>query len=430
MAMIGCPECGKQISDKAVSCPNCGCAVSSAEKCAECGTALTKNAVSCPVCGCPVKSSAAAKNSKKGKGGIIAAAIIGAAAIIAAAVFCIFKFAPNVENDNVQQGGTDTVFTETENKADTEAQTFAAETAEQQTETSAVTQIEKADDETAWVTKRTYNSGYYTGEWKNNMPDGFGAYTETNVDDYKIKNWLGNWTDGKIDGEALFSYVYDSGTTTFGYERIKYSGGSLDNEKTVYAVEMPAGTNIPAMIFLNDGEYKDGSFYNGHYMFANTLMPYFSYDLYEEGSIAAEYGTASDNAVIGEAYADGYYSGEWSDGEPYGYGKIDYKDDMGTWLLGGCWSGGYIQNEGIYAEVYYDDDNGKCNGVYVGNMADSELAGYGVRFWLYNDGYAVINDGTLNDNDIFDGIHTEYDSGCLTYYCEYRNGEIIEEYKF
>lgn len=25
MALINCPECGKQISDKAVSCPNCGC---------------------------------------------------------------------------------------------------------------------------------------------------------------------------------------------------------------------------------------------------------------------------------------------------------------------------------------------------------------------------------------------------------------------
>lgn len=27
MAMIQCPECGKQISDKAATCPNCGCPV-------------------------------------------------------------------------------------------------------------------------------------------------------------------------------------------------------------------------------------------------------------------------------------------------------------------------------------------------------------------------------------------------------------------
>ncbi len=25
MALIKCPECGKEISDKAISCPNCGC---------------------------------------------------------------------------------------------------------------------------------------------------------------------------------------------------------------------------------------------------------------------------------------------------------------------------------------------------------------------------------------------------------------------
>ncbi len=29
MALINCPECGKEISDKATSCPNCGCPVNS-----------------------------------------------------------------------------------------------------------------------------------------------------------------------------------------------------------------------------------------------------------------------------------------------------------------------------------------------------------------------------------------------------------------
>ena len=27
MALINCPECGKEISDRAVACPNCGCPV-------------------------------------------------------------------------------------------------------------------------------------------------------------------------------------------------------------------------------------------------------------------------------------------------------------------------------------------------------------------------------------------------------------------
>ena len=25
MALITCPECGKEVSDKATTCPNCGC---------------------------------------------------------------------------------------------------------------------------------------------------------------------------------------------------------------------------------------------------------------------------------------------------------------------------------------------------------------------------------------------------------------------
>lgn len=32
MALIKCPECGKEISDKAKSCPGCGCPISSSTK--------------------------------------------------------------------------------------------------------------------------------------------------------------------------------------------------------------------------------------------------------------------------------------------------------------------------------------------------------------------------------------------------------------
>ena len=31
MALIKCPECGKEISDKATSCPNCGCPIAAAK---------------------------------------------------------------------------------------------------------------------------------------------------------------------------------------------------------------------------------------------------------------------------------------------------------------------------------------------------------------------------------------------------------------
>ena len=32
MAMIKCPECGKEFSDKAAACPNCGCPISEVKK--------------------------------------------------------------------------------------------------------------------------------------------------------------------------------------------------------------------------------------------------------------------------------------------------------------------------------------------------------------------------------------------------------------
>ena len=43
MALIKCPECGKEISDKAAACPNCGCPASEFNK--------TEVDTKCPECG-------------------------------------------------------------------------------------------------------------------------------------------------------------------------------------------------------------------------------------------------------------------------------------------------------------------------------------------------------------------------------------------
>ena len=59
MAMITCPNCGEQISDKAKSCVHCGASLQPEEKrvCEECGTELEEGMEICPVCGCPVEKS-------------------------------------------------------------------------------------------------------------------------------------------------------------------------------------------------------------------------------------------------------------------------------------------------------------------------------------------------------------------------------------
>lgn len=58
MALIFCPECGEQISEKAVKCIHCGAVLKEEpkleKKCLECGEILDDIATTCPHCGCPV----------------------------------------------------------------------------------------------------------------------------------------------------------------------------------------------------------------------------------------------------------------------------------------------------------------------------------------------------------------------------------------
>lgn len=64
MAMIKCPECGKDISDAATVCPSCGRSMSMKRtetalvmiKCPECGRDISDEAASCPFCGKPIRA--------------------------------------------------------------------------------------------------------------------------------------------------------------------------------------------------------------------------------------------------------------------------------------------------------------------------------------------------------------------------------------
>ena len=64
MAMISCPNCGKQISDRAKTCPGCGYVLQTKEAikeqpekmvCEECGSEITPEMEVCPNCGCPIE---------------------------------------------------------------------------------------------------------------------------------------------------------------------------------------------------------------------------------------------------------------------------------------------------------------------------------------------------------------------------------------
>lgn len=55
MALMKCPECGKEVSDKAAVCPNCGVEIAPAEVkaiiCPECGSEINPAQNICKNCG-------------------------------------------------------------------------------------------------------------------------------------------------------------------------------------------------------------------------------------------------------------------------------------------------------------------------------------------------------------------------------------------
>ena len=51
MALIKCPECEKEISDKAAMCPNCGFEIPKKVFCRACGKQINPNVEYCPNCG-------------------------------------------------------------------------------------------------------------------------------------------------------------------------------------------------------------------------------------------------------------------------------------------------------------------------------------------------------------------------------------------
>lgn len=60
MALIKCPDCGKEFSSMAKACPQCGCpveyAIQNDVKCPECGSEIEPSAKICSNCGCPMEA--------------------------------------------------------------------------------------------------------------------------------------------------------------------------------------------------------------------------------------------------------------------------------------------------------------------------------------------------------------------------------------
>lgn len=111
MAMIHCPDCGQEISDKAKKCIHCGKVlieeVEPQKFCAECGTEIDIGAEECPFCGCPVETEKSeipavaeiAKTVKKYKKHLI---IVAAIAAVILAVVLIVNLVGSTLNEDEQ----------------------------------------------------------------------------------------------------------------------------------------------------------------------------------------------------------------------------------------------------------------------------------------------------------------------------------------
>lgn len=56
MSLINCTECGRQISDKAKSCPGCGAPIAITKFCKHCGAKIELDCIVCPICGKQVEA--------------------------------------------------------------------------------------------------------------------------------------------------------------------------------------------------------------------------------------------------------------------------------------------------------------------------------------------------------------------------------------
>lgn len=77
MALISCPNCEKQISEKAMICPGCGYVLKKPDTvdqkadimiCEECGAEIPSDVEACPNCGCPVEKKEVEESDKDSSG--------------------------------------------------------------------------------------------------------------------------------------------------------------------------------------------------------------------------------------------------------------------------------------------------------------------------------------------------------------------------
>ncbi|KAL8215364.1 hypothetical protein R6Q57_004813 [Mikania cordata] len=170
------------------------------------------------------------------------------------------------------------------------------------------------------------NGDYYTGQWSDSFPHGFGKYWWTDGCMY-----VGDWFKGKTMGRGTFSWP--SGATYEG----EFKSGYMDGEGTYTG---PNGDTYRGQWIMNlkhghgIKSYTNGDIYDGEW--CGGLQEGKGEYKWKDGSYYIgewKNGTMCDNGKL--LFSDGsLYEGEWDEGLPKGNGSFKFADECelkGTW---------------------------------------------------------------------------------------------------
>ena len=176
-------------------------------------------------------------------------------------------------------------------------------------------------------------TGKYTGEWKNNAPNGEGVMEWGNGDVYE-----GEWKDGLADGKGTCRWK----------DGDYYAGDFADGN-----------CNGEGEMWYTNGDYYEGGWVNG-FCSGQGSMTYENGDCY-----TGEWLNGQPNGQGNMTYIDGSaYSGEWKSGVKDGYGTYTWKDGKsytGDWVSDSMCGNGTMSN--LSGESYTGEwKNNRANG--------------------------------------------------------------------
>ncbi|MDE7230176.1 MAG: zinc ribbon domain-containing protein [Oscillospiraceae bacterium] len=325
MALINCPECGNQMSDKAAACPHCGASAVPAvqtKTCTECGGILRPEDKVCPMCGCPAESAqsepeqpiqqpipaqpvmpqyaqqpvlnntAVMKKSRK-KLWIPIVIVLAVLCIAAGVVFVLL-------NNSVKQ---------------------------------------VTDEPYMLTVGDQYYEGTYSGGWRNDKPNGAGIFKRKYERRDFYTTYEGEWEDGSLKRGKISYYNGDVYEGEFRDWVLNGEGIKTLSDGNIYEGEFENNRlNGQGRITYADGSVLTGEFADGEIVNGTGRMP-FGYDneYFYEGEWHDSKFTGYARRSFWSREGTVYYEGEYKDGEFNGHGKYTYAD--GT-VQEGQWENG------------------------------------------------------------------------------------------